>query len=113
MKRFKLFLAAFALTVSTATFANYDSGSGDTRGPMKIQIEKMLSDAKLLVDEEFIVTVIFKVNEESKIEIRKIDSPNEEVNEFLRKRLENRKLFGKSWDVKMIYELPVRVQATR
>ncbi len=115
MKRFRLFLAAFALTLSTAAFANSNSSFDleERRATISDQIEQMLSDSGLVIEEEFTVTVIFKVNEESKIEIRLIDSPNEEVNSFLKRRLENRKLYGNSWDAEKIYELPVKVQATR
>ena len=115
MRRFRFFLAAFALTLSTATFANSNSSFDfeERRATISDQIEQMLSDSGLIVEEEFQVTVIFKVNENRKIEIRLIDSPNEEVNSFLKRRLENQKLYGNSWDTQKIYELPVKVQATR
>lgn len=111
MKRFRLFLAAFALTVSTAAFANVNSSFED--GSISAQIEQMLSHSDLIIEDNFTVTVIFKVTENRKIEIRSIDSPNAEVNEFLKKRLENQKLYGNSWDMDKIYELPVKVQAVR
>ena len=115
MKRFRLFLATLVLIFSTAAFANSNS-EGDTekrRGTVRHQIEQMLSDSGLIIEEDFTVTVIFKIDEERRIEIRLIDSLNEEVNIFLRKRLENQKLYGNSWDDERIYELPVKVQATR
>ncbi|WP_324721379.1 hypothetical protein [Salinimicrobium sp. HB62] len=113
MKCFRQFLAAFVLTVSTTAFANSNANFGERWEPISFQIEKMLSDSNLVIEEDFTVTVIFKVNAERKIEIRLIDSPNEEVNQFLKKRLENQKLYGNSWDAEKIYELPVKVQATR
>ena len=113
MKRFRLFLAAFALTVSTATFANTNFDFEDRSRSISDQIEQMLLDSGLVIEEEFTVRVIFKVNEDRKIEISLIDSPNEEVNSFLKKRLENQKLYGNSWHSEKIYELPVKVQASR
>lgn len=115
MKRFRLFLAVFAMTLSTAAFATSNSSFDfeERRGTISHQIEQMLSDSGLVIEEEFTVTVIFKVDKERKIEIRLIDSPNEEVNSFLKRRLENQKLYGDSWDFEKIYELPVKVQPTR
>lgn len=115
MKRFKLFLAAFALTISTVAFGNASSEFNfeENRRNISHQIEQMLSDSGLVIEEDFTVTVIFKMTGERKIEIRAIDSPNEEVSDFLRKRLENQKLHGNSWDINKIYELPVKVKANR
>ncbi|MHA6279956.1 hypothetical protein ACXYMT_07225 [Salinimicrobium sp. CAU 1759] len=113
MKRFRQFLAAFVLTVSTATFANSTTTLEEKWEPISTQIEQMLSDSDLIIEEEFTVTVIFKVNAESRIEIRSIKSPNEEVNLFLKKRLENQKLYGNSWVSEKIYELPVKVEAKK
>ncbi|WP_029035017.1 hypothetical protein [Salinimicrobium terrae] len=113
MKNLKLFLAAFVFTVSTATYANPNFTFEEKNRSISDQIEQMLLDSGLVIEEEFTVRVIFKVNEQRKIEIRLIKSPNEEVNSFLKRRLENQKLYGNSWDVEKIYELPVRVQATR
>lgn len=113
MKRFRQFLAAFVLTVSTATFANSTTTLEEKWEPISTQIEQMLSDSDLIIEEEFTVTVIFKVNAEKRIEIRSIKSPNEEVNLFLKKRLENQKLYGNSWFSEKIYELPVKVEAKK
>ena len=115
MKRFKVLFAAFALTFSTVAFANSPSELGyeERRGSISHQIEQMLSDSGLIIEEEFTVSVIFRINDERRIEIRLIDSPNEEVNNFLKKRLENQKIYGNSWDTEKIYELPVKVQANR
>ena len=115
MKRFRLFLAACAVTLSTVAFANsYTSFElKEGRATISDQIEQMLKDSDLVIEEEFTITVIFRVNEERKIEIRLIDSPDEKVNSFLKRRLENQKLYGNSWDAEKIYELPVKVQAKR
>ena len=113
MKNFKHFLATFAILLSTVTFAKSGSFFEDRWEPISAQIEQMLSDSNLIVEEEFTVTVIFKVNAERKIEIRMIHSPNEEVNRFLKKRLEKQKLYGNSWDAQKIYELPVKIEAKR
>ncbi|MGB7784774.1 MAG: hypothetical protein WBL27_01620 [Salinimicrobium sp.] len=106
-------LVAFAITLSTASFANPVKGNEATREPVSTEIQKMLSDSNLIVEEEFVVTVIFKVTEDRKIDVQTVRSENEEVNEFLKKRLQNQKLHGNKWFSEKIYELPVKVQAMK
>lgn len=113
MRTFKLFFAALALMMATSTFANPFYDVETRRGSITYEIEKMLKDSDLVIEEEFTVKVIFKVNEDHRIEIQSVKSPNEEVNEFLQKRLHNQKLHGNGWFTKKIYELPVKVQSRR
>lgn len=112
MRHFRFLLAAIALVLSTSAYA-FDFDNEGRKGSISSEIEKMLKQSNLTIDESFTVTVIFKVTEERKIEIQKVSSPNEEVNEFLMKRLDNQKLHGPSWDSKKVYELPVRVHSRR
>ena len=110
MRRFKLLLAAFVITMST-TFYAYPMVEGEVRrGSVSYEIEKMLKDSNIIIEEEFTVTILFKVNDSKRIEIHSIKSPNEEVNEFLERRLENRKLTGQKWFRNKYYELPVKVE---
>ena len=111
MKTLKMLFLSLAFTVNSAAFANSIDG-GKSSG-VSAEIEKMLKDSNLIIEEAFMVTVVFKVNDNKKIEIRSISSPNEEVNSFLRKRLEGRKLHGDSWSPAKIYELPVKVETRR
>lgn len=113
MKRLKFLLVAFAITLSTASFANTVKEEGPSREPVSAEIQKMLSDSNLIIENEFVVTVIFKVTEDRKINVQSVKSENEEVNEFLRKRLQNQKLHGDNWFTEKIYELPVKVQAIK
>lgn len=113
MRHFRFLLAAFALMLTTSTFANLDSNFEARKGSISYEIAKMLKGSDLVIDEDFTVTVIFKVTEDKKIAIQRISSPNEEVNEFLLKRLSNQKLHGASWDQSKVYELPVKVHSRR
>lgn len=111
MKTLKMLLVAIAITVSSATYAKPVDGGKGSR--VSAEIEKMLSESNLIVENDFVVTVIFKVNEDMKIEIRSITSPNQKVNDFLRQRLQDQKLQGSAWTADKIYELPVKVEAKR
>ena len=113
MRTFKLFFAALALMLTTSTFANFSYDLETKKGSITYEIEKMLKDSGLIIEEEFTVRVIFKVNEDRRIEIQSVKSPNEEVNEFLQKRLHNQKLHGNGWFTEKIYELPVKVQSRK
>lgn len=113
MRHLKFMLVAFALTLCTGAFANSSSDYEVKRGSISYEIQKMLADSDLVIEEEFTVKVVFKVNQENRIEIRSISSPYEKVNEFLQRRLEDQKLHGSSWDTEKIYALPVKVQARR
>ncbi len=72
MRLFRFLLAAFALMLTTSTFANLNSTyEEDRRGSISNEIEKMLKDSDLIIEENFTVTVFFKVTEEKKITIQK------------------------------------------
>lgn len=113
MRHLKLMLVAFALTFYAGAFANSSSDDELRRGSVSYEIGKMLANSDLVIEEEFTVKVVFKVNKDNRIEIRSISSPNETVNEFLQERLDNQKLHGSRWDAEKIYELPVKVETRR
>lgn len=114
MKHFRIFLAAFALIATTSSFANFNPGIEEPEvGSISYEIQRMLKDSDLIIEENFTVTVFFKVTDEKRIAIQKISSPNEGVNNFLMKRLNDQKLHGKSWYTDKVYELPVKVERGR
>lgn len=113
MRNFRILLAAFVLMLTTSTFATTTSEIETRRGIITYEIEKMIAGSGLIIEDNLFVTVIFHVNEDKRIEIRSVKSPNEEVNAFLKKRLNNQKLHGKKWVTDKTYELPVQVQSRR
>lgn len=115
MKTFKFLFVALALAFNSTLFAATEvpSVADRSNSPISYEIEKMLADSNLIIENDFVVTVFFKVNSDKRIDLKSIESPNEEVNTFLEKRLKNRKLHGDDWFAEKLYELPVRVQARR
>ena len=113
MKSFKFMLVAFAITLSTASFANPVKEEGAKKEPVSTEIQKMLSDSNLIIEKEIMVTIIFKVTGDKRIDVHLVKSENEEVNEFLQKRLQNQKLHGDNWFTEKVYELPVKVQTLK
>ena len=113
MRHLNLMLVVFAITLGTSAFANPINEDKVKREPVSVEIQKMLEDSNLIVEEEFLVTVIFKVTQDRRIEIQTVRSENEEVNDFLKSRLQHQKLHGENWFTQKIYELPVKVQAMK
>lgn len=102
-----------AMTMTTAVVANPDRKSADTKRSVSYEIEKMLDKSNLIVEDDFMLRIVFSISDDREIQVRSINSDNEEVNEFLMRRLENQKVYGKSWVAGKIYSLPVKVEAAR
>lgn len=113
MRHLRLLLVAFLIGFSTSAMAKTSDNFFEKRGSVTLEIQKMLADSELIIEDDFTVKVIFKVTEDMKIDVHSITSPNEEVNEFLQKRLHNQKLHGDGWHTNKVYELPVKVLGTR
>ena len=115
MRYLKFMLVALVISMSTSLFANsnYTGVHSESfkRTSVSYEIEKLLRNSSLVIEEDFTVTVIFMVTEDKKIDIRRITSPNEEVNKFLEMRLQDHKLKGKGWFTEKVYELPIMVRA--
>lgn len=110
MKPLKLLLLAVLMTTSTVALADNPLKRGKS---VSYEIEQMLNNSNLVIENDFTVRVLFTLSEDNKIVIRSIKSENEEVAEFLAERLSKKKVYGRNWDQDKLYELPVRVQATR
>lgn len=114
MRHLKSVLAVLTFFLTISTYAiPASSYRGVTDSSVSREIEKMLSDSQLGIEEEFTVTVIFRVTEDKRIDIYSISSSDEKVNSFLQKRLHKRKLHGKGCFSEKVYVLPVKVEAVR
>ena len=117
MRTFKFMLFALVVAMSTSLYANRDltfvSTENTTTSSVSYEIEKLLRNSSLVVEQDFTVTILFRVTGERKIEIQRITSPNDEVNRFLKKRLQGYELKGRGWFTDKLYELPVLILAKR
>lgn len=106
MRHLKLLLVGVSLIVSSALFA---SPAHKLTGPNSItsEIESLIDESCLQVDEHFTVTVFFSVSDDQKIQSLSVASSNEEINQFLQKKLENKELPGEFWRTGKIYEISV------
>ncbi len=112
MRHLKFMLAAFALTLGTAIYAA-DPVTGEVKEgkAISMEIQRLLDDNNLTIEEGFTVKVVFTISEEKKINVHSVHSPNEEINEFLRNKLDDRRVYGKKWHQDKYYELPVKVES--
>ena len=111
MKTIKCMLFILMISFSATSFAA--PAELGLKDPLSEEISKMLSNSKLVIEEDFTVEVLFTVTQEMTIAIRSINSSNETVNKFLFDRLQGQQLKGSNWFSGKIYQLPVRVRATR
>lgn len=113
MRHLKLLFAAVAVTLTTSVVANNNPGPVAENKSVSYEIEKMLAKSNLIVEGDLTLRVLFTISEDKEIMVKKIKCDNEEINEFIMEKLQNRKVFGKNWVEGKLYELPIRVQAIR
>ena len=113
MRHLNLLVIAVTMTISSAMMAMPAANPADGIKSISAEIEKMLVDSELTIEESVTVKVFFSVAEGKSIKIRSINSENPEVQKFLKKRLENRKLLNNKWMEGKLYELPVRIEAVK
>lgn len=113
MRHVKLMFAAIVMTMTTAVVASTNPAPVAGNKSVSYEIEKMLAKSNLIVEDDLTLRVVFTISEDKEIMVKKIKSENEEINEFIMEKLQNRKVFGKNWVEGKLYELPIKVQATR
>lgn len=114
MKTIKKML--FILLISLSATSHALSAATDLRvkkDPLSKEISQMLSNSGLIIEEEFMVKVLFTVSEEKTISIRSISSDHQNVNQFLYDRLQGQQLKGNNWFAGKIYQLPVKVKSIK
>ena len=110
MKRFKLLLLTFAISVSTVIFAANSVKIYDLVG-LSTEVEHLLLDSKRSIEEGSTVTIFFSVSEKNTIQYVSVAASNEEVADMLEKNLIDQQLHGPNWREGMIYELSVESPA--
>ena len=105
MKNLKLLFVAVALTVSSTLSA----GSEKFTDPDSVSLEvlNMLEETTYERGSEFTITLFFSISEDNRIQSLSVASPNEELNQYLLKKLGNQQLLGSYWRSGKIYELEI------
>ena len=106
MKNLRSLLVAFAIIMSTALYANPDTKLKDENA-VSAEIENLLDSSCYSAEKNITITVFFSLSDDGKIQSISVASPNEEVNQYLQKRLGDQELEGDFWKRGKIYELSV------
>lgn len=109
MKRMNIFVLAVAVLCTTLVSANEPFALNPTKTISK-QLEEILSDNSIDVEKnDALAKVLFKVNEEGKIEIVRINSERKDVKWFLNRKLKGKKLDVDNGSVGEVFVVEVRV----
>ena len=80
--------------------------------PVSQQIEKFLNNSDLIIYDDLLVTVKFKLNQNKKIIIISNDSDNNEITKFIKTSLNLKELSIDKKSNKRFYSVPIRFLST-
>lgn len=105
MKNLKMLFVAVAVIFSSTLSA----GSEKFTDPdsVSLEVERMLEETKYEREKEFTITLFFSISEDNRIQSLSVASPNEELNQYLLKKLDNQELLGSYWRSGKIYEVDI------
>lgn len=106
MRHLKLLLVGVSFIMSSVLFANPAHKLTNTNS-ITSEIENLVAESCFQVEDHFTVTVFFSVSDDQKIQSLSVASKNEELNQFLLKKLESKELPGEYWRTGKIYEISV------
>jgi len=114
MKNFKLFILVLAISVSTASFAsttiNENPTKEDPKSELRQQIIDILGKTVNQIDENKIkAEVVFTLNNKSEIVIISVNSKNENVDRFVKGRLNYKKVNVKTLNEGKVYHMPLTI----
>ena len=107
MNTIKTLLLVALVTFSTQVSA-YTSIPADDLKSVSQQIETFLKNADLQINDELIVTVKFKLDENNKIVVLSNDSNNHEISKFISTRLNLKELSIDKESNHKFYYVPVK-----
>lgn len=111
MRKFSLVLAAAVLLVSGNLFAN-DLDKTDPQKSLSTQIWELLNDNNLAVDSsDLTAKVLFTVNSAGEIVVISVETRDSDLESFVKRKLNYKKVELKEVKEGKMYKLPVRVTA--
>ena len=85
---------------------------GDDIKTISQQIEKFLNNSEMIIYDDIIVTIKFKLNENNEIIIISNDSDNYEITKFIKSNLNLKELSIDKKSNKSFYSVPIRFLST-
>jgi len=110
MKNLKLIALVIALAISTLSFAN-NTKTADPKSELREQIVEMLGKTIIntdLINNQF--EVIFTLNNKSEIVIISVNGGNKSVDNYVKSKLNYKKVNVNALNVDKIYHMPLRIK---
>ena len=111
MKNSKLLLVAFAVSVSTTSFANSNPKFLNEKS-VASAVSQFVAENICETEKDLKVTIFFSISEDKKMQSVSVASQSDQLNQLLEEKLENQELRGDAWRMGKVYELRV-VQKAR
>lgn len=111
MNTIKTLILAIVLTFSSQVSANTDNPDNDLK-LVSQQIETLLKHSETPIYEDRVITIKFKVNRNNKIIVISNDSNNYEISEFIKTRLNLKKILINKTSNYRFYSIPVKFLST-
>jgi len=108
MKTFKTLLLLVAITFSAAIYASTEPKTAEPNG-LTNEIAKLLKNPKFQVENELQAYVTITFNKHHEIVVLSVDSENDELNNFIKSRLNYSKVSAKVDSEMVNYIIPVRL----
>ncbi len=112
MKKISLMLVAIMLLASTSAFALNETPNNNPSKELKGKVKKLLNGYfEMSSDEKFDATVIFTVNKEKEIVVLSVDSEDKDFCQFVKNKLNYKRVKIEGVVQGRRYTIPVTVQA--
>ncbi len=111
MNTIKTLVLATLITFSSQVSA-FTTIPGDDIKTISQQIETFLNNSEMIIYDEIIVTIKFKLNENNKIVIISNDSDNYEITKFIKSTLNLKELSIDKKSNKRFFSVPIRFLST-
>ncbi len=102
-------ILVLAMTISLTSFANITRPSNEVKSELRVEIAKLLSKANISLDASLSTEVELMVNRNGEIVVLNVNSNNEQVNSFIKSRLNYRTVKTKGISAGKIYKMPLKV----
>lgn len=111
MKRVKILFLALAIGFSSAALAtNGDEPKKVHPDSVTQEIQQLLKDPGMVIEEDLTANVLFTLNKDGEVVVLSVDSDNDMVEDFVKQRLNYKKLNSQLPVNIKEFKLPVRIQ---
>lgn len=111
MNTIKTLILATLITFSSQVSANTDRPSNEL-DLVSQQVEKLLTGSEVTIYKDIVVMIKFKLDENDKITILSNDSNDYHISEYIKSKLNNKKLSIKKTSSYKFYSIPVKFLST-